>query len=93
MGNAYVLWVYEDAVRHAPPDQSKDLKRKQAIGEAVVELCQPRMSRSDPELRSVAVNGQTVTPMPSISRARARSTVVGNRSISGLGTVCGRSTN
>ena len=51
MGNAYVLRVYEDAVRHAPPDQSKDLKRKQAIGEAVVELCQPRMSRSDPELR------------------------------------------
>jgi len=55
MGNAYVLWVYEDALRHPPADHYKKLKWHQAIGEAVTELCQPRMRKRNPDVRSLPV--------------------------------------
>jgi hypothetical protein len=53
MGNAYILWVYEDAVRHPPSEPYTKLKWHRAIGEAVIELCRPRMGRRNPDICSV----------------------------------------
>jgi len=59
MGLAYVLWVHDDAVRDAHRDAEQSWKWKLEVGEAVLELCRPRMSRRDVEIRSRPVRNHS----------------------------------
>lgn len=59
MGLAYVLWVYDDAVRDVDRDSDLAGKSKLEIGEAILELCRPRMARRDVEVRSHPVRNHS----------------------------------
>ncbi len=39
MGNAYILWIYEDAIRHATLNEDAKASYCKAVGEAVLKVC------------------------------------------------------